>query len=191
MMKRRWLFGILPWIFLTCQTPTDPVDDRLSSQKTHEVNTIEVQLWAGCIKYAAYVGGLEWRATFEVKVMVDSTKNIRDDCEITFFWKAKSTKPVVTESGWISHPGIFKHGLMSIDGMWLDRLPLSPLPQPYWMRAQVTGNIFDSVDVIGMCNFLESAIRPDTLWIESDDMGYGFGERMLASTKVSRKRQMK
>ncbi|MGH7450726.1 MAG: hypothetical protein ACRENG_05240 [bacterium] len=149
------------------------------------MKTVDIQLWAGRIKYAAYVGGFEWRATFEVKVIVDSTKNIRDSCEITFFWKSKATKPTANEGGWISSPGMFQHGLMSIDGHWLDRLPLSPPRESYWMRARVVGDRFDATDVIGMCNFLESVERPDTMWNSADDLGYGLGKRILARTKVS------
>lgn len=41
MMKRQWLWGILPLILMACQTPTGPEDESLSSQKTHEAETIE------------------------------------------------------------------------------------------------------------------------------------------------------
>ena len=186
-MKRQWLWGILPSILMACQVPTGPEDESLSSQKTHDAEIIEVQLWAGRIKYAAYVGGGEWRATFEVKVMVDSTKNIRDDCEITLFWKSQSAPPTASETGWASFPGMFPHGLASIDGHWLDRLPLRPPLQVYWMRARVMSELFDPVEVIGMCNFLESSERPTMMWNSAVDMEYGLGTRLLAKAKANKR----
>jgi hypothetical protein len=61
-----------------------------------------------------------------------------------------------------------------------------PPPESYWMRARVTSGLFGSIDVTGMCNFLESVERPDTLWISADDMGYGVGNRILARAKVNK-----
>ncbi len=185
-MRKKYIFCILPWVALACQAPVEPGDKLSSLQKAEETKTIEVQLWAGRIKYAAYIGGLEWRATFETKVIIDSSlENIRDKCQIEFFWKSKSTKPTADEAGWISFPGVYQHGLMVIDGHWLDRLPRMPPPESYWMRTRVTSGLFGIVNVTGMCNFLESVERPDTLWISSDDMGYGLGKRILARAKVS------
>lgn len=187
MIKRQWLLGILPPILMACQTPMSSNYESLSSQKTREANTIEVQLWAGRIKYAAYIGGGEWRATFEVKVMVDSTMNVRDDCEITLFWKSQSTPPAASESGWASFPGMFPHGLASIDGHWLDRLPLRPPLPVYWMRARVMSDLFDPVEVIGMCNFLESVEQPTMLWDSAVDLEYGLGTRLLAKVKANKR----
>ena len=187
MMKRQWLWGILPLILMACQAPTGPEDESLSSQKTHEAETIEVQLWAGRIKYAAYVGGGEWRATFEVKVMIDSTTNIRDDCEIALFWKSKPTQPAASETGWASFPNMFPHGMASIDGHWLDRLPVQAQPPVYWMRARVTSDLFGLGEVIGMCNFLESVEHPTMMWNSAVDMGYGLGSRLLARAKLKRR----
>lgn len=187
MMKRQWFLGILLPILMACQTPTSTDDESLSSQKTQETNTIEVQLWAGRIKYAAYVGGGEWRATFEVKVMVDSTKNIRDDCEITLFWKSQSTPPTASETGWASFPSMFPHGLASIDGHWLDRLPVQAQPPVYWMRARITSERFDPIEVIGRCNFLESVEQPTMMWNSAVDLRYGLGTRLLAKARVNQR----
>ena len=187
MMQRQLLFGILTGLCLACQQPLGSEDESVSTQKTHDAETIEVQLWAGRIKYAAYVGGGEWRATFEVKVMVDSTMNIRDQCEITLFWKSKSTPPTVSEGNWASFPNMFPHGLASIDGHWLNQLPVQAQPPVYWMRARVMSNMFDSVEVIGMCNFWESVERPTMMWNSAADLGYGFGTRLLAKIKVNKR----
>lgn len=186
-MKHRWLLGILSWTIMACQQPVGPKDERISTQKTLEGTTIDVQLWAGRIKYAAYVGGAEWRATFEVKVMVDSIRIIRDECEITLFWKSKSTRPTAGEGGWASFPSMFPHGLASIDGHWLDRQPVEAQPPVYWMRARVEGDMFDPVEVVGMCNFLESVEHPTTMWNSAVDLGYGLGTRLLARARVNKR----
>ncbi|GEM_PF-5123931 len=186
MMRRIcYIFCILSGVLISCRAPVGPEEPGASAQKSDEKQTIDMQLWAGRIKYAAYMGGHEWRATFEARVMVDSTENIRDQCRIKFFWKSKLTEPTVDETGWISFPGRFKHGLMSIDGIWLDRLPPSPPPEAYWMRAQVMSARFDTIDIIGMCNFLESVEHPDATWNSAEDFGYGLGDRILASQKVT------
>lgn len=186
-MSKHGIFCILVWALFACQAPVAPKEESTSLQAMGEKKTIEIQLWAGRIKYAAYVGGGEWRATFEVKAIIDSTKNIRDDCEITLFWKSKATQPTANESGWASFPNMFPHGLASIDGHWLDRLPPQPPLSVYWMRAHVTSNTFDPVELIGMCNFSESVERPDRIWNSAVDLGYGFGTRLLAKIKTNKR----
>lgn len=185
-MQRQLLFGILSGLFLACQQPLSSEGENASTQKTVESNIIEVQLWAGRIKYAAYVGGAEWRATFEVKVLLDSSKSIRDQCEITLFWKSQSTPPTASEGDWASFPNMFPHGLASIDGHWLDRLPLRPPLVVYWMRARVMSTIFDPVEIIGMCNFLESVERPTMMWNSAVDLQYGLGTRLLAKARANK-----
>ena len=142
---------------------------------------------AGRVKYAAYIGGGEWRATFEAKILVDSTENIRDKSEITFFWKTKQSPPTADEDGWISAGSAsqaYPHGLMSIDGHWVDRHP--PSVPPYWIRARIVHDAFNSaIDVIGKCNFLEAVEKPETTWFSTVDLGYDLGDRVLASTQIA------
>ncbi|MFQ5628350.1 MAG: hypothetical protein ACE5I1_06290 [bacterium] len=180
-------FLCLMWVFSACQVPTEPEDQAETAKRLTESQTFTIQLLAGRVKYAAYIGGGEWRATFETKILVDSTENIRDQCEITFFWKTKASRPSANEDGWISAGNAsqaYPHGLMSIDGHWIDRHTTSTLP--YWMRARITHDAFDSaIDVIGKCNFLESVERPETAWISTIDLGYGLGDRILARLSIN------
>ncbi|MFQ5632034.1 MAG: hypothetical protein ACE5I1_24960, partial [bacterium] len=174
------------FVFNACQEPNNVENEVETAISLTEAKRINIQLLVGQVKYAAYIGGGEWRATFEAKVLVDSTENIRDQCDITFFWKTKIGRPTADEDGWIS-AGVasqaYPHGLMSIDGHWNDSYT-TPV-QPYWMRARVTHDAFDSaINIIGKCNFLESVEKPDGVWISSVDLGYGLGDRILASEEV-------
>lgn len=180
-------FMCIVWLFSACQVPTEPEDQAETAKRLTESQTFTIQLLAGRVKYAAYIGGGEWRATFEAEVLVDSTENIRDQCEITFFWKTKLSRPSAGEDGWISAGSAaqaFPLGLMSIDGHWIDRHPSST--PPYWMRARIIHDAFDSaIDIIGKCNFLESAESPKVVWVSTADLDYGLGDRILASTVIN------
>jgi hypothetical protein len=55
------------------------------------------------------------------------------------------------------------------------------------MRARVESDVFDPVEVIGMCNFLESVERPTTMWNSAVDLGYGLGTRLLARARVNKR----
>lgn len=179
-------FLCLMWIFTACQVPTAPNDEAEPAKRLTETQTFTIQLWAGRIKYAAYVGGAEWRTTFEAKVIADSSVNIREKCEITFFWKAQHSRPAADEGGWISAGSAgqaYPHGLMSIDGHWVDRVPQTT--PPFWMRVIVTCESFESaVNVIGKCNFLESVEEPDRVWVSSVDLDYDLCDRVLATFEI-------
>lgn len=157
---------------------------RLVPQSIASAGVYRVQLWAGRVKYAAYIGGGEWRATFEVKVLDPRGVNVRDDCKIRFYWKKKRLKPGPAEAGWISTaPTAFRNGLMSIDGVWLDRQPIHD--QPWWMRAEVSIPTFPHrFNVIGLCNFLERVETPAGAWSADRDLGYDMGDRILGSLRV-------
>lgn len=75
------------------------------------------------------MSGHEWRATFEVKVLLPSRENIANKCRIEFYWKRNTP-----EEKWIDSTGFFKYALASIDGHWLDRQPIS---MPLWQIKTV------------------------------------------------------
>ena len=186
-MRMVCLLGCLIWLFSAYQVPTEPVEEADAVKRLSEAQHIHIQLWAGRVKYAANRGGNEWRATFEVKVLVDSSENVRDQAEIAFFWKASRQRPAADEQGWItagSAAAHYPHGLMSIDGHWIDRQPLTT--PPYWIRATVFHTAIKSrVDMIGLCNFLETVEQADTTWNSQADLGYGLGDRILAEIKLT------
>ena len=185
-MKKATWFGqmlqvLIATVLASCtHLVTEPVEPISDPPHGIEQAAVRVQLWAGRVKYAAYDGGAEWRATFEVKVLLPAGENIRDRCRIDFQWKQNATKPSPTEPNW-SGGNYYRHGLASIDGHWLDRQPTGD-PPPWWMLAKVSSPKHKvDITVVGMCNFLEHVEQPDGGWISSVDMDYGVGDRILAS----------
>jgi len=75
------------------------------------------------------LSGHEWRATFEVKVLLPSRENIANKYRIEFYWKRNTP-----EEKWIDSTGFFKYALASIDGHWLDR---QPILMPLWQIKTV------------------------------------------------------
>ena len=184
-MKNIYLLPFISIIAFSClQLPTKPdsATGEETFKKSGEIGNLIIQLWAGRVKYAAYVGGGEWRATFEVKVIMESGENIRDKFKVKYYWKQKHSLPVPEEDHWISGGEFYPHGLMSIDGNWLDRQGSSA--PPFWMRAHIVNDSLNlSLNIIGLCLFKESVEQPDTTWISWVDMQYDVGDRVLASLK--------
>ena len=184
-MERVILLSFLCFLSSSCgEFLTQPEKLFPSESISKEKLNAEVELWAGRVKYAAYMGGGEWRATFEVKVMQLSGENIRDRCKIDFYWKKKVTVPSSNEKKW-SGGNYFKHGLASIDGEWVDRLN-SPLEPVWWIRAHIYNPIDGiNVNLIAKCNFFEKREKPERGWISSLDMDYDLGDRILASVTTN------
>ncbi len=84
MQTSSYIFCILSGVLISCSAPVGPEAQSTAIPKADENQTIEVQLWAGGVKYATYVGGLEWRATFEAKVLSAAAENIRDQSRSNF-----------------------------------------------------------------------------------------------------------
>lgn len=179
-----WLGTIC--LLTACQLPLSVNEQKESTKNTAGIESFRIQLCAGRIKYAAYVGGGEWRATFEANVETLDGENLRDQCKMRFFWKTSRQRPSPNESGWISAgtaESAYPHGLMSIDGHWIDRVPVTT--PPYWMRVEIKNERLQQVvNVVGMCNFVESVEKPAATWDPAVDLGYGLCDRVLGSTNL-------
>lgn len=180
------MLGVMGLWLLSCvplPTETQSEAPERAGQREPWPAKITLELRAGRVYYAAYMGGHEWRATFETVIIKDGDSTFLDQAEVKFYWMAKRTRPEVEEDGWITSEPIFPHGLNSIDGHWLDRQPAAD--PVWWMMAHVRlPSCGVERKLVGMCNFLEGVERPDRGWDFSRDMKYGICDRVLARLTI-------